>query len=187
MNNLDSNMESIIVFDTETTGLLKPLLSPLKEQPQIIEFAGIKLNSDLEEIDRIEFFVDPGIDVPKHITKINNITTDQVKGVGDFATHLKKLQRFFLGAKEMVAHNLKFDSGMLRVELARLDKLIQFPWPPVHTCTVETTLHIKNHRMKLSGLHQHCTGEDFGGAHRAMVDTEALTRCYIHLKKEGVI
>lgn len=45
-----------IVFDTETTGLLKPESAPLSEQPQIIEFAGIKVDFDtLEEIDRLEF------------------------------------------------------------------------------------------------------------------------------------
>ena len=34
----------MIIFDTETTDLVKPGLVPLEDQPHIIEFAGIKLD-----------------------------------------------------------------------------------------------------------------------------------------------
>ena len=42
----------MIVFDTETTGLPLPETAPLESQPRIIEFAGIKLDHDIKEIDR---------------------------------------------------------------------------------------------------------------------------------------
>ncbi len=37
-----------VVFDTETTGLLQPSNSPLSMQPKIIEFYGVRLNTDFE-------------------------------------------------------------------------------------------------------------------------------------------
>lgn len=178
---------SIVVFDTETTGLVQPEPIPLEKQPQIIEFAGIKLDKNLKEVDRLEFLVDPGIEIPKLITKITNITTSMTTGQGDFASHLKKLQNFFVGVEEFVAHNLMFDHDMLAIELRRIDKLTQFPWPPIRTCTVEATHHINNYRLNLGKLHKHLFNEEFTGAHRAMVDVEALTRCYIELSNRGIV
>ena len=111
---------SIIIFDTETTGLVGPKDLPINKQPQMIEFAGIKLNDELQEIDRLEFIVDPGVPIPKHITKITGIYDADVKGKGEFNEHYNKLCDFFLGTKEFVAHNLMFDHDILSFELMRL-------------------------------------------------------------------
>lgn len=180
-------MNDIVIFDTETTGLVQPAPVPLSQQPQIIEFAAIKLNQDLYEIERLEFFVDPGCEIPNNITKITGITNRHVKGQGDFASHLEELQKFFLGVETFVAHNLMFDHDMLSFELQRIDKLTQFPWPINRECTVELTTYINGYRLNLNKLHQHCFGEGFEGAHRAMVDVEALARCYIYLKRNNII
>ena len=180
-------MSDIVIFDTETTGLVEPEPTPLDKQPRIIEFAGIKLNKGLEEIERLEFLVDPGIEITPLITKITGISNPMVRGQGNFAIHFEKLQKFFVGVNEFVAHNLMFDHDMLSFELKRIDKLTQFPWPPVRTCTVEKTHHLNGYRLNLTKLHQHCFGKEFKGAHRAMPDVEALTRCYIELKKKGLI
>ena len=180
-------MSDIVIFDTETTGLVGPEPTPLDKQPQIIEFAGIKLDKNLKEIDRLEFLVDPGVEITPMITKITGINSAMVKGQGNFASHLEKLQSFFVGVKEYVAHNLMFDHDMLSFELRRIDKLTQFPWPPVRTCTVEKTHPLNGHRLNLTKLHHHCFGTDFKNAHRAMPDVEALTRCYIWLKEKEVI
>ena len=50
----------MIVFDLETTGLPKAEGSDLDIQPKIIEFGGIKLDEDLNELGRLEFFCNPG-------------------------------------------------------------------------------------------------------------------------------
>jgi DNA polymerase III epsilon subunit-like protein len=72
-------------------------------------------------------------------------------------------------------------------ELVRLGLHRKFPWPPRHICTVESTMQIKGHRLHLANLHEHLFGEKFAGAHRAMVDVEALTRCFIKLVQDGEI
>lgn len=105
-----------IVFDTETTGLLKPESAPLSEQPQIIEFAGIKVDFDtLEEIDRLEFFVNPGIKLPDKITEITHITDAMLAGQPKFAKRYSELCRFFLGTTHLIAHNLAYDRDMLKM------------------------------------------------------------------------
>jgi DNA polymerase-3 subunit alpha len=104
-----------------------------------------------------------------------------------FGEKLDELRRFHLGERIIIAHNLAFDLSMIRFELMRLDAVCKFPWPYHGICTVVETLPIRGHRLSLSKLHEYCFGEAFDGAHRAMVDVEALTRCVIHLIKKKII
>lgn len=179
----------IIVFDTETTDLVGKEATPLEKQPHMTEFAAIKLDPEtLEEVDRLEFLVNPKQKLMPHIVKITNITDKMLEKKPTFGGYYPKLINFFIGGTEIVAHNCTFDVDILRFELMRIDRLLQFPWPPTHTCTVEQTLHIKGERMSLKNLYKHLfNGEVFKDAHRAMSDVEALTRCYRELKKLKVI
>lgn len=178
----------MIIFDTETTGLVEPEAAPIEKQPRMIEFAAIKLNSEtLEEISRMEFLCHPGKDLPPQIVKITGITDSMLKGKKSFAAHYHSLVDFFIGEKDLVAHNCQFDVDILRFELERMGKLLQFPWPSNHICTVEKTLPIKGHRLSLTKLHEHLFGEPFPSAHRAMVDVEALTRCVIEMRKQELM
>lgn len=178
----------MIVFDTETTGLGQPYVQPLSKQPKIIEFAGIKLDDDtLEEIDRLEFICNPQEQISDKITKITGLTNDDLLDKLPFFDHYNNLVNFFIGEKSMCAHNLAFDRDILVFELQRLDLQYKFPFPYIHLCSVELTYHINQYRLNLSKLHHWCFGESFEGAHRAMVDVEALVRCVRHLRKEQMI
>lgn len=178
----------MIIFDTETTGLLKASIVDLDKQPKIIELAAIKVDDKtLEEVDRIEFLVQPGHELPKEIIKITGLTDEKLKDAKTFEHHYPKLVDFFLGEKYLVAHNISFDMGMLKNDLARIGRMTQFPYPPVQICTVNQTFKIKGYRLNLSALHQHLFGETFKEAHRAMTDVEALTRCVRELINKQMI
>lgn len=178
----------MIVFDTETTGLVEPEAARLESQPQIIEFAGIKLDDrTLEEVERLEFLCSIGKDLPFHIVKITGITDKMLKGKKTFAANYSNLVDFFKGEGTLVAHNASFDVDMIKFELMRMDKLLKFPWPEKHICTVESTIAIKGFRLSLTNLHEHLFEKGFPSAHRAMVDVEALTRCVIELRGRGII
>ena len=118
----------MIVFDLETTGLPKAEGSDLDMQPRIIEFGAIKLDKDLEEVDRLEFFCNPGHELDPQIIKITGITDEMLKDEKPFVANYLSLCEFFLGEKTIVAHNLPFDRKVLKFELERLDKLTKFPW-----------------------------------------------------------
>lgn len=180
-------MGDIVVFDTETTGFLQPIAAPIDQQPKMIEFAGIRMTNDYEEVSRLEFLVNPGEPITATIQKITNIDDSMVKNSGPFIDHLADLQGFFFGVSEAVAHNFMFDHTILRLELDRVGCSHKFPWPMIQTCTIEETLGIKNHRLSLSKLHKHLFNESFDGAHRAMVDVEALAKCFIKLRMAGEI
>jgi len=174
------------IFDTETTGLLLPELSPLSSQPSIIEFAGVVVDENDEIIEEIEFLCNPGFKVSEEITRITGIRNDQIVDQPSFEHNEKRVRDFIGSCDAIVAHNLKFDYGMVNNELKRCGTNEDIVWPE-KICTVEKTMIIKGHRLSLSKLHAHLFGTPFDGAHRAMVDVKALTRCFIELRNKGYI
>lgn len=178
----------MIIFDTETTGLIRNGFVELSKQPQIIEFAAIKLDDKtLEEIERIDFLVNPGKKLPPKITEITGIKDFDLINEKPFSHHFPKLVMFFFGEKYSFAHNHAFDTGMLSLELRRLKKQYQFPWPIRQICTVSATYSLNNYRLNLSRLYYHLFKKEFKNAHRAMADVEVLTKCVKELIKTEVI
>lgn len=175
------------LYDTETTGLLKPNATDVSEQPEIIELYAVRIDEDFNILDEIDTFLKPTNPVSDVITKITGITQDMVEDAPRFATMYKDIARVFKGSDGLVAHNAAFDVSMLANELVRINKVIHFPWPVNHICTVERSMHLRGHRLKLSELHEIATGKTFEGAHRAKVDVHALVRCFHWLVEEGHI
>lgn len=173
----------VFVFDTETTGLVRNSLVPLEQQPRVIEFFGHTVDDETGEVlQEIEFFCDPGILLPKEITRITGITPDQLKGEKPFSHYAETVAEYGNAADCILSHNLSFDFQIINCELLRCGQA----WRPKRLlCTVEQTEWMKGHRLSLSALHEELFGEAFKGAHRARVDVEALTRCYLELKKRG--
>lgn len=177
-----------IIFDTETTGLQKATIVNLQQQPKIIEFAAIKIDDKtLEEVDRIEFFVNPQEIIYKEITKLTGIKQSDLVDAQPFNYHFPTLVKFFFGEKYVIGHNLAFDLNMLKFELIRANRLTQFPFPPIHICTVSQTMKLRGFRLNLSALHEFLFDEPVANAHRAMNDVEALTRIFRELIKKQII
>jgi DNA polymerase III epsilon subunit-like protein len=175
-----------IVMDTETTGLVKNMAVPLKDQPQIIELYALKLNHDLEVVD-IWHSLFYAKELTDEIVNITGITPEMLKDAPKFSDRLQSLVDFFLGERILAGHNLAYDRDMLAIELKRLDALIKFPWPQRHICTVEASEAIDGYRLSLMALHEKMFGHGFPDAHRAQSDVEATTRCMRELVNRGVI
>lgn len=181
----------MILFDVETTGLAKPDAQPVKEQHRIIEFAAVKLDDEtLEETEEFCQLIHPGVPLPPVITKITGITDAMLRDAPPFKEVLRPLKKFFLGEKNLVAHNLGFDRSMLAWELERLGHEHRFPWPPRHVCTVEasTQFHPEGKNMKLGDLYTLATnGGQIQGAHRGLTDVRAMAVCVRWLADKGII
>lgn len=176
----------MIVFDTETTGLVGSHLLPKEKQPKIIEIYAAKLDDvTLEQIDELDLLIDPGELISEEITGITSITNDMVKGKGRFAEHFQKIADFWLGEKIDVGHNIAFDLDMMTAELRRMGKIRAFPWAMNHLCTVELSEHYEGRRMKLADLYEYLTGEKFEGAHRARADVQGTATCLREIAKRG--
>lgn len=177
----------MLLFDTETTGLISNIAQPLKKQPSIIQLYVVKLNDEtLEQEDEFEslFWASK---IEEDATKTHGMTVEDLKGAPRFADRVDELAEFFAGEKHLFAHNLAYDRDMLWFELRRLGMECQFPWPWRHTCTVEATEAMEGFRLGLGMLHEKLFGEGFDEAHDAKADTQALARCVRELVKQGVI
>ena len=174
-----------VIFDTETTDLLKAEANDISEQPYIIEIAVIVFEDDGKKfpvVDEYSALIKPPIAIPEKITQITKISEDDVKDKGPFIDIYHDLCTLFLGCNRVIGHNLSFDRSMLANELIRIDKLINFPWPPIHICTVETSTPIKGYRLSLDKLYELATGKDITGWHRALGDTQHALECYKWLR-----
>ena len=164
-------MTTFLIFDTETTGLLAPSVSPLDKQPRIIELAVLRVNG--ADASSASWLINPGVPISAEITKITGLTDADLKDKPTFAQLLPEIRQWFDGADFGVAHNAPFDTGMLRTELA-LAACADFPWPGETLCTVQEYRHLLGERAKLTVLYELLTGKPLKQTHRAMDDVMAL-------------
>lgn len=193
-----------VIFDTETTGLVRAAATPIDKQPHVIELYALLVDGPkLKKVDEFHSLVNPGQKLSEEITKITKIDDAMLKGQPRWAKIHDDVVKFFKPAMMAAGHNLTFDMDMLNLETKRIaiQEAINaqkkkgsvtlapavFPWPKFRLCTVEATEHLLGRRMKLAELHQHLLGEGFDGAHRAKADVDALHACMIELVKRGEI
>lgn len=177
-----------IVFDTETTGLVKNAAKPVAQQPYMIEMGAIKVDENWNEIARLNFMVKPPIPLPPIITKITGITAADLRNEKAFSHNFMTAVDFFKGSDRMIAHNLPFDRNILLFELKRIGLEYNFPWPAVHTCTAENSKSLfKGKYTKLQNIYKHAYGEDPQQTHRAVGDCEILLDVCKWLDKQGVM
>ena len=164
-----------LIFDTETTGLLKPSVSDLSEQPKIIELAVVAIDQSYERIREHSWLIYPAEELTPIITKITGLTNADLKGKPTFMEVLPEIEEAFLGACRLIAHNMPFDSGMLRNELTRCNRQYAFPYPPNQLCTVQLASDlIFGRRAKLTELYEKTIGKPLAQTHRALDDVNAL-------------
>lgn len=176
-----------LIFDTETNGLIKNKLVPLASQPQVIEYFGLTIVEDGDgwtESGSYECLINPGKPLPAEIFKITGINDEMLKDAPPFREVAVAIKEHIESHDEVVAHNLSYDKAMIDFEMSRCG--LKVNWPRL-ICTVESTIHFKGHRLSLTALHEYLFGEGFKGAHRAETDVRALARCYVELKKRGVV
>ena len=168
----------IILLDFETTGLILPSSSDLVLQPRIIEIGAIKVSDRGSVVAELGELIDTRQEISAEITKITGIKPEQLKGKRTIEEVIPELADFFLGAHTLVAHNVAFDRDVLYFELLRTGWERRFPFPPNQVCTVDSTMHIKGRRMKLTELYEHTQGKPLAQTHRAVDDVRALWECY---------
>lgn len=176
----------MLIFDTETTGLVDNMSTRLEKQAEIIEFCGIAIDpADGKITEEFDQLIRPTIPITEEITKLNNINNEMVRNAPTFKFLAGDIRDLIERSDCVVAHNAAFDRDMVNIEFARLGQT-KIAWPRI-ICTIEATLHIKGYRLSLSALHEHLFGVAFDGAHRAKADVEALARIVVELTKNGIM
>lgn len=161
------------VHDYETTGLLRHHLADLDKQPRAIEFGGIITDGE-NIISKLEFICNPGRQIEQIITDITGLTNEDLVTKESWEFYLPQLKDYFGQADCVISHNLSFDRGISKVELAHLKLgLPDMNWPKLELCTVEQTMEMYGRRMRLTELYNmHCG--TYVQKHRALDDVMLL-------------
>lgn len=166
----------ILVFDTETTGLVLHPSSKDSVQPRIIEWGGCLVDETGAIIDELNLLINPGCALPPEITKITGITEEDLADKPSFREVAEQIQWFFANAELLIAHNLPFDHAMMDLELARNGLADEWQWPRRNLCTVQEHAEEWGRRPKLTELYEFYLGEKLAQTHRAIDDVHALVK-----------
>ena len=145
---------TFVVFDTETTGF-NPGLGD-----SMIEIGGVKVK-DGEVIDRFDELINPGHHIDEQITRVTNISDDDVKDA-DNEENVTKRFKEWIGALPLVAHNARFDKNMLDMAYYKYD-LGKLENPIIDTLMLSRIINRdqKKHSLKALGkLYGVDTGEE---------------------------
>lgn len=188
---------NVFVFDTETTGLIDKKNPDLSKQPYIIQFAWILWElqgNSFREIARIDQFIKPKIAIPYESSQIHHIYDIDVQNAPPIEQVINTFLNYLNEADIVIWHNVEYDEGMLKLELARLFRIWEYH-PNKVVCTMKESVQYcaiqwngENYKYpKLRELHRVLFWEYFSGAHDAMKDVEATLNCFVELVKRDVI
>jgi DNA polymerase-3 subunit epsilon len=163
-----------IIFDTETTGLLK-------EEDRIIEIGCVELVNRFPTGRTFHHYINPqGRDIHPDAEAVHGISAKHLADKPVFDAIASQFLEFVDDGK-LVAHNASFDMGFINAEFARLGI------GPVTDDRVIDTLEIarRKHPMGPNSLDALCKryGVDLSRRtkHGALLDAELLAEVYIEL------
>ena len=187
-------MVRVLVVDTETVGLPRRTGSGAVRWPRLVEAAWLLLEETGEVLEVQSHLVRPeGFTVPRRVTEFHTISDalaqEEGKAVADV---LAMFMRAVDAASLVVGHNITFDLGVIRSELARAGMEDHSRTLPT-CCTMKNGARLVGARgprgyrwPTLMELHVRLFAEPYTGRHRALGDARACARCYLAMKKMGL-
>lgn len=161
-----------LIFDTETTGLVKHPDSKDEVQPRIIEWAGALAEFDGTIIDEVVFLINPGVMITEEITNITGITNEMLASAPPLGEVIDPILTFMARAQQIIAHNLPFDWSLMELEARRLK--FDLPVYKHMLCTVAEHEPLYGFRPRLTTLYEDYMGKPLEQTHRALDDVHAL-------------
>ncbi|WIF95103.1 3'-5' exonuclease [Caminicella sporogenes] len=159
-----------VALDLETTGL-----NPAKDK--IVEIAAIKYK-DNQEIDRMHSLINPCIDIPNKITKINGINNDMVKNSPKIEEILPDFINF-IGDLPIVVHNARFDINFLNANMFNFNMNVTNPIIDTLQISREIFKNLPNYKLE--------TIKDYLkinlSSHRALDDAKVAAEIYLRYCK----
>lgn len=157
---------SYVVFDLETSGLSK-------QDDRIIEFGGVKLKNGMV-VERLQMFVNPGFELNEHISKLTNISNEDLKQAKTEDHYVRVWEVFFEGSV-LVAHNASFDQGFINEAFDR-NGLKRLTLPVIDTLDLSRALLEDKRSYRLGNIAKYLKlSYDEDVAHRADYDAEVLS------------
>lgn len=193
----------ILIFDTETTWLVQRNEPDINKQPRIVQFAGIigELRDDgnWKKEEEINILINPGIPIPMQVSSIHWIYDIDVKDKPSAEEVIPEILAKMNGVDFVVAHNLKFDEEIIKLEVTRLKMkgltLDYMPQGKICTmvagtpiCKLDKPSWAPGYKPpKLQELFYFLNGKYFKWAHDAMVDVRACWISFVKMVQEGYL
>jgi DNA polymerase-3 subunit epsilon len=154
----------LVVFDLETTGTWV-------ERDKIVEIGMIKLAPDGKRSDFVRR-INPQIPIPKNVSKIIDITNEDVKDCPIFKDIAKEVYDFLADA-DLAGFNVqRFDLPVLEREF--IESGINFHWQQRNIYDAQKIYHIHEKRDLVAAYLLYCNKE-LTNAHTALGDAEATS------------
>tara|TARA_R110000796_G_scaffold190618_1_gene307360 strand:- start:100 stop:651 length:552 start_codon:yes stop_codon:yes gene_type:complete len=174
-------MTVILVFDTETSGLVGK-----DDNVYVCQLAWCTYNTITKRKATYNNFV---LNVPIEITNshIHGITTEISNKGYDFSEIIDIFLEDLSSCNMIVAHNIQYDLQALEIELNRLERYndIDYLYNKKYYDTMKESIQLLKIKgkygykyPKLQELYKHFFGCNFEGAHDAQEDIRATLKCY---------
>lgn len=165
-----------LVIDTETTGLF------VEKGARLIEIAAIKISDGyICDKDIFHELVNPGVIIPRSVSKIHGIRNDMIFGKPKPSMVLRRFLEICNGAV-LVMQNARFDLRILNHELW-LAKLPTLHNPYVDTMDIANYLFGKKHNRRRYSLDEILDrlNIQIGRRHRALDDAWATAEAFLKM------
>ena len=172
----DLRESTYVVLDLETTGLSQSYDS-------IIEIAAYKVRGS-EIVDTFESFVNPLRHISEKISELTTITDEVVASAPTIEEIFPKFLEFCNGCV-LVAHNAKFDIGMIYRTMKNLNMEVK-KFPAIDTLNGLRALHgteLKKFNLTVMSKFYKVKQEQH---HRANDDTRVTAECFILMLQEFI-
>jgi DNA polymerase III epsilon subunit-like protein len=190
-----------LFFDIESSGLPKnykiPPTKDINNWPNIVQLSYIRTDKNGNIKCERDFIVKPErFVISKEAEEIHGVSNKMAieKGI----SIRKVLKRFNASVRKsdiIIAHNNTFDGSVVMSELIR-NKLPLYILDKEWICTMKSSIDLckipnkwnNGYKWpKLEELYMYLFNEKIDGAHNALVDVKAASRCFFEMKKRGII
>lgn len=183
----------VLVFDTETTGVVPKAYLPIDKMPYIVQLGFMLYDTNSNEI--ITNFneiikIPQHVVIPQEASDVHRIYKKDCEEKGiDIKDAINQFKIAYFEADIVVAHNIIFDNRMVMIECERLG-MECFLLEEISFCTMKNSTNITKiiatnkygkkyiKSPRLSELHNHFFGFVPKDLHDAFIDLLVCLRCF---------
>ena len=204
-------IERVLVFDVETSGLIPRDRSDVKleDLPYILQLSYVVFETKGWQVVKcVDTYidVDPSVEITPQITELTGITRIMCNRGINIDHALREFAYDYMNCDVIVAHNIKFDREMIKIEIERNKHLLADVWLDTfdrefekqekkeHFCTMYKSKYLckierKNDKgetyykcPKLVELHEYLFRTTPHSLHNSLVDTFICLRCFVKMR-----